>query len=141
MELGFGIDFGELYTREGLQRVDASFMSELVLADAGTWSRLSEARRDPAGLGAKAESQLLLDLAPHVDDFTGALFGISAQVRALAERHHTLAPLFVVKRQFVQRRAVKAFDDAALAAIDGPGVTAALESLRTPCPARAGSRT
>ncbi|MEO5882885.1 MAG: FAD-dependent oxidoreductase [Caldimonas sp.] len=129
MDLAFGLGFAQLYTREGLQRVDAAFMSELELADAGTWSRLIEARRDPAELAAKAESQLLLELAPHVDDFTGALFGISAQVRALAERHHSLAPLFVVKRQFVQRRAVKAFDDAALAAIDGPGVTAALARL------------
>ena len=34
------------------------------------------------------------------------LFGIEAEARALAERHNALAPLWSVKRLFVQRRAM-----------------------------------
>src|SRR5438128_9047722 len=33
-------------------------------------------------------------------------FGIEAEARALAGRHHELAPLYSVKRLFVQRRAL-----------------------------------
>ncbi len=60
-------------------------------------------------MAAKDESNLLIDLGPHVEDFVGALFGIEAELRALAARTHALAPLYGCKRLFVQRRAVKAF--------------------------------
>ena len=129
MKPGFGIDFAGLYARAGLEKVDAAFLAELAASDMGLWARLSDARRDPAKLDAKAESQLLLDLAPHTDDFLGKLFGISAEVSALAERHHELAPLFEVKRQFVQRTAAKAFDAAAASTLDGNKLGIELEPL------------
>ena len=129
MKLGFGLDFAALYKRDGLEKVDDAFLAELAASDIGLWARLNDARREPARLDAKAESQLLLDLAPHTDDFLGKLFGISAEVSALAERHHELAPLFEVKRQFVQRAAAKAFDAAAASAIDGEKIGIELEPL------------
>ena len=129
MKLGFGLDFAALYERDGLEKVDDAFLAELAASDIGLWARLNDARREPARLDAKAESQLLLDLAPHTDDFLGKLFGISAEVSALAERHHELAPLFEVKRQFVQRAAAKAFDAAAASALDGEKIGIELEPL------------
>ncbi len=119
LDLGFELRFTDLYEREGLQRVDAAFLSELVAADAALHARLLQARSDAAGLDAKQQSQLLIDLAPHVDDFLGALFGIRAQVGALATQHHRLAPLYEAKRQFVQRRAAKAYPQADAQALDG----------------------
>ena len=129
MKLEFGIAFTDLYARAGLQKVDAAFLTEIAASDMGLWTRLNDARRDPAKLDAKVESQLLLDLAPHVDDFLGKLFDIAYQVSALAEQHHELAPLFEVKRQFVQRKAAKAFDAAAAAALPGPKLGSELEPL------------
>jgi len=66
--------------------------------------RLLASRRNPPA--AKDESDLLVALAPHVEDFLAKLFGIESEARALAERHNALAPLYSVKRQFVQRRAL-----------------------------------
>ena len=129
MKLGFDIDFHSLYTRAGLLEVDVAFLAELATGDGALANRLNAARRDPLGLDAKLESQLLLDLAPHMDDFIGKLFGISVQVSALAQRHQALAPLFEVKRQFVQRKAARAFDAAELAAMDGLRLCAELEHL------------
>ena len=63
------------------------------------------ARATPAPR-ARTESDLLVALAPHVEDFLATLFGIEAEARALAERHNELAPLYSVKRLFVQRRAL-----------------------------------
>ncbi len=112
LRLGFEVHFADLYERAGLLKVDAAFLHELDACDAALRTRLTDARRDPAAIEAKQESQLLIDLAPHVDDFLGRLFGIRTEVSALAEQHQRLAPLYEVKRQFVQRSAAKAFTPA-----------------------------
>ena len=104
MKLAFGIAFGDLYERAGLLRVDAAFLDFVGEADPGLRQRLIQARQAPPA--AKEESELLVALAPHVEDFLARLFGIEAEARALAERHHELAPIFSVKRLFVQRRAL-----------------------------------
>ena len=104
MQLGFGIRFSDLYAREGLVRVDAAFLDFVAEADAALRERLVAARAAPPS--AKDESDLLVALAPHVEDFLPKLFGIEAEARSLAERHHELAPIYSVKRLFVQRRAL-----------------------------------
>ncbi|TAK82734.1 MAG: pyridine nucleotide-disulfide oxidoreductase [Betaproteobacteria bacterium] len=104
MQLGFGIAFGDLYERAGLMRIDAAFLDFLGESDAALRSRLLAARKTPPP--QREESDLLVALAPHVDDFVAALFGIQAEAQALAARHHELAPLYSVKRLFVQRRAL-----------------------------------
>src|SRR5262249_31864399 len=73
-------------------------------------------------------SDLVTELAPHVEDFIGELFGIAAELRALQEHHHELAPIYAVKRLFVQRRAVKGVTAEAAAAIDGPALRHELET-------------
>jgi NADPH-dependent glutamate synthase beta subunit-like oxidoreductase/NAD(P)H-flavin reductase len=104
MQLGFGIRFNDLYEREGLLRLDAAFVAFLGEADAALRGRLLACRETPPS--GKAESDLLVALAPHVEDFLPKLFGIEAEARALAERHNELAPLYAIKRLFVQRRAL-----------------------------------
>src|SRR6266699_945078 len=55
------------------------------------------------------------------------LFGIQAEFRALAARHHELAPLYAVKRQFVQRRAANRIKPDEAAKLDGPALEAGLK--------------
>ena len=104
MHLGFGIRFNDLYEREGLERIDAAFLGFLGQGDAALRDRLVAARANPPV--TKEESDLLIAAAPHVEDFIAQLFGIEAEARALAAKHHELAPLYSVKRLFVQRRAM-----------------------------------
>ena len=104
MDLAFGIRFNDLYERAGLLRVDAAFLDFLGEADTALRERLVAARANPPA--GKAESDLLVALAPQVEDFLAKLFGIEAEARALAARHNELAPLYSVKRLFVQRRAL-----------------------------------
>ena len=104
MQLGFGIGFNDLYERGGLLRVDAAFLAFVREVDAALHDRLIAARAKPPE--GKTESDLLVALAPQVEDFLAKLFGIEAEARALAERHNELAPLYSVKRLFVQRRAL-----------------------------------
>src|SRR5437879_4867409 len=110
MKLGFGIRFGDLYEREGLVRLDQAFLRILGEADTALHDRLLAARQNPP---VKDESDLLVALAPRVGDVVAKLFGIEAQARALAEKHNELAPLYSVKRQFVQRRALHKVKDTA----------------------------
>ncbi|HLX80177.1 MAG TPA: FAD-dependent oxidoreductase [Burkholderiales bacterium] len=101
MKLSFGLGFGDLYRREGLLRLDGAFLSFL---DPALRKKLLEARDNPPSW--KAESELLIELAPHLEDFLAQLFGIETEAQALAARHNELAPLFSVKRLFVQRHAL-----------------------------------
>jgi NADPH-dependent glutamate synthase beta subunit-like oxidoreductase/NAD(P)H-flavin reductase len=124
-----GLSFDDLYSRDGLLRLDQSFLAYLQRGDAALHDQLVTARADPAALAAKQESQLLIALAPQLDDFIGWLFGISEQVRALAARHHALAPLYSVKRLFVQRKAMHKFKSAEAENLDGAALAAQLEVL------------
>ena len=101
MKLAFGLQFGDLYSRDGLLRVDGAFLSFL---DPSLQKKLLDARSNPPT--GKSESELLIALAPHVEDFIARLFGIEAEAQALAAKHNELAPLWSVKRLFVQRRAL-----------------------------------
>src|SRR5271165_1643852 len=104
LTLRHGLVFADLYRRDGLVRLDTAFMEQLKTADVGLFNRLATARRAPDALAAKDHSELLVELAPHLEDFVGALFGITGEVRALQEKHDALTPLYTVKRLFVQRR-------------------------------------
>ncbi len=125
--LRHGLAFEDLYRRDGLARLDGHFIAHLQAADVALHNRLVTARRDPAALERKAESDLLVDVAPHLEDFIADLFGIVPEMRALQARHDALAPIHTVKRLFVQRRAVKGMTQEAAAAIDGEGLARELE--------------
>jgi len=104
MKLAFGLGFNDLYERDGLLRVDRAFLGFLGETDAALRDQLVSARTDPPS--GRAESDLLVALAPHFEDFIARLFGIESEAQALAARHNELAPLYSVKRLFVQRRAL-----------------------------------
>jgi NADPH-dependent glutamate synthase beta subunit-like oxidoreductase/NAD(P)H-flavin reductase len=126
--LKFGFSFDDFYRRDGLVGLDQVFLHELEQADAAVHGRLLTARTSAEPLAAKDESELLLALAPYLDDFIGQLFMIETEVRALSEQHHKLAPLYSTKRLFVQRKAMHKYKADAAAAIDGVAVGKELEA-------------
>src|SRR5260370_31251373 len=133
LALKHGLQFDDLYRRDGLARIDTLFVAHLAAGDVELHNRLLAARRDPGTLEAKAESELIIDLAPHLEDFIGDLFAIAPEIAALQARHHELAPLYAVKRLFVQRRAVKGVTagEAAAPAGAAPAARAATRVARS----------
>ncbi len=105
---GYGIKFEEFYQRNGLVKIDNAFIEHLKGVDVALFNRLMAGRADKSLLSDKEHSQLLIDLAPHLEDFIGELFGVKKEILELAQAHHMLAPLYACKRLFVQRRAAKA---------------------------------
>src|SRR5437762_14034482 len=108
LALKHGLSFSDLYERDGLIRLDRAFVAHLAATDFGLHARLMAGRAEPEALDRKAESDLLVDLAPYVEDFLGELVGIATEVRALQARHEKLAPLYSHHDLFVHRRSVKA---------------------------------
>ena len=129
LQLAHGFAFADLYDRGGLVRLDGRFCGHLRDADTSLFNRLMAARAQPDALADKDESQLVIDLAPHLEDFVARLFRIEAEARALAARHDMLAPLYEVKRLFVQRRAAKDIGAETAAALDGDALVRNLEAL------------
>src|SRR6185369_16369951 len=127
--LQHGLSYADLYDRDGLLRLDRAFIAHIADTDAGLHNRLAAARRQPDAVERLEESNLLVDLAPHLEDFLGGLFGVAAEVRELQARHDELAPLYSVKRLFVQRRAVKGVKEDDAVAIDGAGLAGELDRL------------
>jgi len=126
LKLAYGLSFAELHERDGLVRLDAAFLDHLGASESALRPQL-EAARATANLDPKSESALILEIAPHLDDFLAELFGIQAEFRTLAARHHELAPLYAVKRQFVQRRAGNRVKPEEAARLDGPAIEAELK--------------
>ncbi len=122
--LAHGFSFTELYDREGLARLDAAFAGWLQTANVDVHARLMAARAAPDQLAVKDESNLLIEVARPLEDFLGALFGVTKEATELRGRHNVLAPLYDCKRLFVQRYATRAIKPDAAAALDGAKVTA-----------------
>ena len=129
LTLGFDLRFADLYGRDGLVRLDGQFVDFLKAQSPDLHNRLMTARAAPAQLEGKPESDLIVELAPALEEFIAELFGVAHEVGALRSRHDALAPLYSVKRLFVQRRAAKKYGPDQAAAFDGAALRDELEPL------------
>jgi hypothetical protein len=127
--LGFGLQFEDLYRRAGLVRLDAAFLDRLLATDLGLHVQLLDARLNPGARTPKEQSELVIALAPHVEDFLGELFGIGKELEALQSRHNAFAPFFAFKRKFIQKRAISGVTKEQADAIDGLGLGGELEAI------------
>jgi hypothetical protein len=127
LQLKWGFTFADLYSQAGLERLDAVFLEYLEKGDAKLAVDLRSARSHIEA--SQQESELIIALSPHLDDFVAELFDIRAEVNALSARHHELAPLYHCKRQFVQRKAMHDIDAMQAAKIDGWALELQLEKL------------
>src|SRR4029077_5122165 len=129
LSLAFDLRFEDLYRRDGLARLDGCFVEFLKGRNTDLHNRLMAGRAAPEGVADKDYSDLIVELAVELEDFIAALFGIARDVDALRSRHDALAPLYAVKRLFVQRRAAKKYSPEQAATFDGQALGEQLETL------------
>jgi NADPH-dependent glutamate synthase beta subunit-like oxidoreductase/NAD(P)H-flavin reductase len=129
LPLAFGARFEDLYDTGGLARLDTQFLAFLASRDGALHSRLAAARAAPESLSVKDEAELLLAVAPVLDDFVVELFGIGAAMDLLVAAHTECEPLFRVKRKFVQRRAMLKIKADEAGTFDGPALEAELAAI------------
>ena len=125
---GFNTCFEDLYAREGLVKIDAAFAAELAAANADLHNRFVAARGKPEALAEKEHSNLLIEVAPYLEDFLGKLFAIENEVKAMQAAHHELGAVYQVKRLFVQRQAAKKMKPEEAALLDGESLAKQLEA-------------
>ena len=128
LSLKYGLSFEDLYDREGLVRLDQAFVEYLRASDIELFNRLMAARTG-AALPPKEASELIIAIAPHLEDFIGDLFGITEEVREFQEKHSALAAKYIVKRKFIHKKALTGMTAEKCSALDGAGLAAELEAL------------
>ncbi|MDQ2839892.1 MAG: FAD-dependent oxidoreductase [Acidobacteriota bacterium] len=129
LHLPFGLSFHDLYRREGALKLDEQFLHQLAEANPDLHTRLISARGNPPAAHTTESSDLIIALAPYLEDFLGQVFGVQSELRRLQEQHSELAPLYSVKRRFVQRKAVVGQTAESASQIDGLALAAELEAL------------
>lgn len=127
MELKYSLTFADLYTSEGLARLDKAFTAWLQDHEPQLAQVLQRARKEPAVLNSKEESQLLIELAPWVEEFIGDFFGLDSDINNLSEQSNQLAPLATCKRQFVQRQAARKYTAEELECFDETQIFSCLQ--------------
>ncbi len=127
MKLNFGLNFTDLYSRDGLTKIDMAFVQDLSVANADVHNRFVAARVDKSAMEEKEVSNLLIDVAPYLEDFTAKLFGIEKEVKELAAKHDELANIYTCKRLFVQRLVAKKYKEGDVQGVDGDSLRLELE--------------
>jgi len=107
LSLKHNFEFKDLYSTLKLKELDDVFISFLKSSNESLAGQLYAARQ--TSLPALKESELIIELAPYLDDFIADFFGIAQQVSDLSAKHNELATLFKCKRLFVQRQALRAY--------------------------------
>ncbi len=119
LNLSHNLQFQDLYARDGLAKVDAAFVKFLEAANIELHNKFVAARTNPESLEKKDESNLLIAIAPILEDFISELFNIREAVTKLQFAHNELGDLFTAKRLFVQRAAAKFSKPAELPELNG----------------------
>ncbi len=132
LKLSYGIEFADLYNREGLAKLDAAFVEHLKTADVELHNRFVSVRYGQSAIEKKDESNLLIALAPKLEEFIAELFNIREQVSKLQFAHNELGDLYNAKRLFVQRAAIKFSKPAELPNLNGGELEKQLLSLCHP---------
>jgi NADPH-dependent glutamate synthase beta subunit-like oxidoreductase/NAD(P)H-flavin reductase len=129
LDLAFGLRFGDLYSRDGLLKLDAAFLDFLNTSYPALAQNLAAARSLPESFDTKAESALIIELGPAVEDFVADLFGVTDLAEQATQTHRGLAPIYEVKRQFVQRRAANRIKPEEAQGFDGVALEQELRKL------------
>ena len=147
MQLNFNISFPDLYIRDGLIKLDGTFLDYAKSYDENLFCSLIEAREKTASastssqcltLGSRkqrmlahqmTDSQLIIDLSYLLDEFIAKLFNIKKETEELKKKHNDFAVIYKCKRLFVQRYALKKYTG--IANIDIDCVTSRLSHFLT----------
>ncbi|HSH44196.1 MAG TPA: FAD-dependent oxidoreductase, partial [Arenicellales bacterium] len=98
------LQFSDLQTQSGLESLDAAFLDELERADAGLHQRVMDYRHGPAPAN-RAVSELLIELAPLLQDFLARRFDIEDALSRQRAAVDDLQPIAVFKEELVKKRA------------------------------------
>ena len=112
LKLDFGLSFNDLYSNEGLKKIDKCWLEFLSNKDSNLYQNLNllrAAELEDKSLKGKELSNLLIELACVLEEFLSQLFGVSAEVKKVSNQYSSLSVIYNCKRMFVQRTAAKKY--------------------------------
>ncbi|MBW9249226.1 MAG: pyridine nucleotide-disulfide oxidoreductase, partial [Acidithiobacillus ferriphilus] len=107
----FNFEYKELFTAEGLVRLDGEFLRSLAEKDKTLAENLQIYRAAGAQPADKVQSEFLLCLAPHLERFIARLFCVEPEVAELQARTRSHDVVMDFKKHFVLRRARRYRDE------------------------------
>ncbi len=107
--LNYNLSFIDLYTIEGLIKVNSIFMQFLQSHDVLLFEELNRVQlnKEKALLFSDEESALLISIAPILEKFIIDLFKINDSVLVYQNSYNNLQPLFKCKKLFINKRIAK----------------------------------
>ena len=126
LSLAYNLCLDDLYSRDGLHKIDGIFMGWLMRDKPALATRLQAARAEPDILTKLERSGLLLSLAPSIDEFIAQLFHIEQAHRMEKADHLGFDAYIECRRKFVQRKAIKAYSKEEAATFNGADLESAL---------------
>ncbi len=108
-KLAFDLTFHDLYTREGIERIQQIFIRYLKDTDETLGQIYTHYVKQPQGITDKAYSDLILHVSPIVEEFICALFGKEKLSKVLQQTYLNASLIEHIRRTFVQRMALKNF--------------------------------
>ena len=104
MQLKFNILFSDLYSQDGLIKLDQVFLQYVENNNKDLYQLLISSRREKI-----SDSRLLIDLSYLLEAFIAKLFSLEVEVKRLVKKHNDFAIVYKCKRLFVQRYALKRY--------------------------------
>jgi NADPH-dependent glutamate synthase beta subunit-like oxidoreductase len=111
----FGLDFEDLYQRQGLLKLSKKFAKYLQQKNPEIAARFCILKNEKI---ATQKSQILIEVARVLEVFLAELFGVEQENLELKKQHTDLQQIYHVRREFVQREVAKKFSETP-ANIDG----------------------
>ncbi|MEQ9116492.1 MAG: FAD-dependent oxidoreductase [Rickettsiales bacterium] len=110
MNLSFGLNFDDLYSTGGIQKIDQLFL-DFLQAEDGDISKNLIRFREAKKLSDIEFSNFIINTAPFVDKFVAKLFGVESQLSSLKDEHNNFKEIYRCKRNFVQRIVARDYKD------------------------------
>ncbi len=108
LKLAFSINFSDLYTSDGLKKLDEIFLSWLDKQENSKliFANLLNARQNKQNLN----SEHLIELSILLEDFIGTLFDINSEIKRQQEQVKNLKNILHCRKIFIQKRVTKKQD-------------------------------
>lgn len=106
MKLNFGLNYSDLYSNEGLAKIDLLFLEHLEKEDSELYQELQKSRKSAE---EHLSSELLIKLSKKLESFISELFYISSELKAYYLKREYSKLLYEIKRNFIHRYALQKY--------------------------------
>ena len=103
--------FNELYSVEGLKKIDNKFLSVVKEKNLKLYEKLITLRKAPSTYSAKNDFSFFKDLNPIFEDFISEIFPIKNQLKQYKSKANNFKFVYICKRNFIQKRIINKLDD------------------------------